>query len=133
MTKTELELIKNIDKMKDDPICADDLKPFLKDRTLLYGYTCDRCTFHVYLKNMEIHTVIYDNDYSEDKIKPKNMREVCIKSNYDYIPDKRLYPEACDYQFCNLLKNCNMNLPFTSFNEERPIQDFYGFTLEDCQ
>ena len=133
MTKTELELIENIDKTKDKPICADDLKPFLKDRTLLYGYTCDRRTFHVYIKGMKIYTVIYDNDYSGDKIKPKNIKEISVKSNYDYIPDKRLYPETCDYQFCKLLKNYDINLPFTGFNEERPVQDFYGFTLEDCQ
>ena len=133
MTKTELELIENIDKTKDKPICADDLKPFLKDRTLLYGYTCDRRTFHVYIKGVKIYTVIYDNDYSGDKIKPKNIKEISVKSNYDYIPDKRLYPETCDYQFCKLLKKCDINLPFTGFNEERLVQDFYGFTLEDCE
>ena len=27
------------------------------DRTLLYGYTCDKDTFHVYIKNMKIHII----------------------------------------------------------------------------
>ena len=29
-----------------------------QDRTLLYGYTCDRETWHVYLKKGNIHTVV---------------------------------------------------------------------------
>jgi len=132
MTKSELELIENIDKIKREPICAEDLKPFLKDRTLLYGYTCARETFHVYLKDVKIHVVVYNTNYSEDQARPQNMREIPVKSNYDYIPDKRLYPEACDYHFCKLLKNCGMNLPFTGFTN-RPVQDFYGFILDDCK
>lgn len=82
---------------------AEDLNPFFNDRTLLYGYTCDRKTFHVYLKDKEIHTVFYDISYEEKDPNPIKMAEVHVMSNRDYIPDKRLYPEACDYQFCKLL------------------------------
>ena len=57
MTEQEMEMIARIDEIRNRPYRADDLKPFLKDRTLLYGYTCDRKTFHVYLKDKEIHTV----------------------------------------------------------------------------
>lgn len=71
-----------------------------KDRTLLYGYTCNKKNFHVYMKNMKI------------------------------VPDKWLYPEYCDYRFCKLLKNHGIELPFTAYQEERPIKDFYGFTIE---
>lgn len=131
MTKQEMEMIENIDGIKNRPFCAKDLSPLLKDRTLLYGYTCDRRTFHVYLKDLKIHTVIYNVDYSCDNPKPKNMIEISVSSNMDYVPDKRLYPETCDYKFCKLLKNANIKLPFTAFNENRPIQDFYGFTLQD--
>lgn len=129
MTLRELEVLENVDKI-DELINTKDLLN-AKDRTLLYGYTCTRETFHVYLKNNEIHTVIYNNDYSGDCTKPKDMRELAIKSNYDYVPDKRLYPETCDYEFCNLLKERGIRLPFTGFNEERPLRDYYGFTLED--
>lgn len=129
MTLEELEFVKNTDKI-DELISVKDLLN-TKDRTLLYGYTCARETFHVYLKNNEIHTVMYNNDYSGDYKKPKDMRELTIKSNYDYVPDKRLYPEACDYEFCKLLKERGINLPFTTFNEERIFQDYYGLTLED--
>lgn len=128
MTKKEF---KEIDKSEENLISAEDLKPFVKDRTLLYGYTCDRKNFHVYLKNMEIHTVVYGLDYSTGEVKPKDMREIPVVANHDYIPDKRLYPEACDYQFCKLLKNCGFDLPFTVFTGTRPVREFYGFTLED--
>ena len=131
MTLKELEVINNVDKI-DELISAKDLLN-TKDRTLLYGYTCARETFHVYLKNNEIHTVMYNNDYSGDYTKPKNMRELAIKSNYGYVPDKRLYPEACDYEFCRLLKENGIYLPFTNFNENRPEQDFYGYTIEDIE
>ena len=131
MTKQEMEMIEKIDRIKDTPFSAKDLSPFVKDRTLLYGYTCDRKTFHVYLKNMEIHTVTYNVDHSGNKPRPNNMTEISVLSNRDFVPNKRLYPEACDYAFCKLLKNANIYLPFTSFNENRPKKDFYGFTLQD--
>lgn len=130
MTKEQLELLQNIEKIKEKVICAEDLRPFLEDRTLLYGYTCERETFHVYLKDMQIHVVVYGTKFVEDEIRPTDMREIQVTSNYGYIPDKRLYPETCDYKFCRLLQNCNIDLPFAAF-QDRPTCDFYGFTLED--
>ena len=130
MTKEDFERFNNIEKIKEKIIEAEDLKPFLKDRTLLYGYTNERKTFHVYMKNVKIHTVIYDTDFNNGIQKPINMMEVEIKSNHDYVPNKRLYPECCDYHFCKLLKNIGIELPFTTYQEERPIKDFYGFTIE---
>lgn len=53
-----------------------------------------------------------------------------VQSNQDYIPDKRLYPERCDYAFCKLLKRKGLYLPFTAFKDDVPKLDFYGFTLE---
>lgn len=132
MTEKELELILYTDKKKEEVLEAMDLKPQLKDRTLLYGYTCERKTFHVYLKNMKIHVVVYNVDYSGNKPRPVNMREIEVHSNQDYIPDKRLYPETCDYRFCKLLKRYGLWLPFTTYDEKRPKCTFYGYTLEDC-
>lgn len=133
MTELELEAIKNIDEINAKIISPQDLKPFLRDRTLLYGYTCAREDFHVYIKDTQIHVVVYKNDYSKDFVKPKEMREIQVTSNYDYVPDKRLYPEACDYLFCKLLKKRSIPLLFTYFDDKRVTQGFYGFTLEDCQ
>ena len=122
-------MLKILENEKESVLCADDLKPHLKYRTLLYGYTCENETFHVYLKDGKIHAVAYFNDYSDDTVKPKNMREIKIENNRDFIPDKRLYPEACDYHFCKLLKLRDIHLPFTTWNEKRAKKDFYGFVL----
>lgn len=129
MNRSEYKLIEVLDNVEESIICAEDLKPHLKNRTLLYGYTCDRATFHVYLKDEKIHIVVYFNDYSSGVVKPKDMFEVIATSNKDFVPDKRLYPEACDYHFCKLLKLRNIHLPFTTWNENRAEQDYYGFTL----
>ena len=132
MTKTELELLNNIARGEETPIGILDLDPFTKDRTLIYGYTCDRNTFHVYVKNRQIHTIIYNIDYSQDTPRPKDMREITIKHNQDYVPDKRLYPERCDYIFCKMLEKRGVSLPFTVCTDDVEQKDFYGFTLEDC-
>ena len=79
MNKLEYEMLESVERKEEEIICAEDLKPNLKDRTLLYGYTCERETFHVYIKDKEIHVVVYYNDYSSDKVKPKNMREISFE------------------------------------------------------
>lgn len=99
-----------------------------QDRTLLYGYTCDRDTWHVYLKKGNIHTVIYRNNLCRNF--PIGLKEVLVKTNQDYIPNKRLYPAACDYEFCKLLKDMDCHLPFTSY-DDREQDVFYGYTIED--
>lgn len=115
------------------------LRPYVYDKTLLYGYTCERETFHVYIKNEKIYVVVYYQDYSQDKIRPKNMRQLRVTSNHDYVPDKRLYPERCDYEFCRLLKEKGIDLPFTNWNDniKTDLEDtrypYYGFTLEDIE
>lgn len=128
MDRNELERVLKAEKYTYKIITVDDLR-IKKDRTMLYGYTCDRSTFHVYLKDMKIHTVIYNTDYSEDEPKPINMREINVKCNEDFIPDKRLYPAACDCEFSMLLgRVTGRSMPFTSY-EERPEAQYYGFIL----
>lgn len=67
MTKDQMQMLDNMEKIKERIICGKDMTPHLKDRTLLYGYTCDRETFHVYMKNQNIHVVIYKSVYDKDK------------------------------------------------------------------
>ena len=132
MTKNGFEKLMQFDKENEKLICVDDLGPYIYNKTLLYGYTCDRKTFHVYLKNSDIYVVVYENDYSTGKARPKNMRQVIVHDNYDFVPDKRLYPERCDYHFCLLLKEKGIHLPFTSWDDTLKIDTrYYGFTLED--
>ena len=123
MDREQMEMLNHIDSTRESIVMARDLIPHLKNRTLLYGYTCNRETFHVYLKNNKIYTIIYG--FKE------NPYEVKIESNEDYIPDKRLYPERCDYNFCKLLKIRGYDLPFTTWTDNVKKQDFYGKTLED--
>ena len=101
-----------------------------QDRTLLYGCTCERDTWHVYLKKGNIHTVVYRNSAFREI--PVGLKEVTVKANQDYIPDKRLYPAACDYAFCMLLKEAGCHLPFTIFEEREPSL-FFGYTIEDSK
>lgn len=75
----------------------------------------------------EIHTITYNTNYLT--MTPENLEEIEVKDNFGYVPDKRLYPETCDYEFCKLLKEAGVHLPFTSFNSNRKEEDFYGFTL----
>ena len=107
MNQHELE---NLTNRKSRVITANDLVD-KSDRTLLYGYTCSRDTFHVYLKNGEIETVLYG--YNQSPVAYK------VNSNHDYVPDKRVYPEDCDIEFAKLLHDCGVEIVFTRYNTER--------------
>jgi hypothetical protein len=133
MKKEWFEKLNEIDKANETIIGLQELRPYIYNRTLLYGYTCERETFHVYMKDQKIYTVVYTTDYSTNNPKPKNLRQIEVKSNRDFIPDKRLYPERCDYHFCQALKERGIDLPFTHWSEEiKPNEKgYYGFTLED--
>lgn len=120
MNVYEIQMLNNIDEDKNALITIDDLDN-QSERTLLYGYDCDRNTWHTYIQNGEIKTVIYGYD-SEYKDFIENR---LVISNEDYIPNKRLYPSACDYEFCKLLKIKGSYLPFTGW-EEREQKQYYG-------
>ena len=131
MNIKELEMLNTLKESQDRLITAQTLAPVLKDRTLLYGYCCDRSTFHVYLMNGKIHVVVYKNNYTEglEKLSPEQMREINVTHNSDYIPDKRLYPEFCDYKFCYLLTQLGYDLPFTAWadrNQEATVKEKYN-------
>lgn len=96
-----------------------------EDRTLLFGYTSGRNTWHVYIKDCTIHTISYNYDLSE-------VTKIGIKKNSDYIPDKRLYPLCCDFEFCKKLLDMGIHLPFLALEgsvlRERSYT-YYGHTL----
>ncbi len=136
MKKEWFEKLSEIDKANEVIIGIPELRPYLYNRTLLYGYTCERETFHVYLRNQQIYVVVYERDFSAGGRRPKNMRQIEVKSNRDYIPDKRIYPEMSDFHFCTLLKERGIELPFTSWvggDYETDDRGYYGFTLEDME
>lgn len=134
MRKEWFEKLSEIDKANEAVISIQELRPYIYNRTLLYGYTCERETFHVYIKDQKIYTVVYKTEYSWGAPMPKNMRQIEVTSNRDFVPDKRLYPERCDYHFCRALKERGIDLPFTHWGEEIEPNEkgYYGFTLEDA-
>lgn len=130
MKKEEFKWLNALKAMGNPTINSDCLR-CKKDRTLLFGYTCDRRTFHVYIKNLKIHVITYRVNYEDGMDAPKavDIKEIEVKANQDYIPDKRLYPEACDYEFCRKLQNIGCELLFTTWNDARQKSQFYGITL----
>ena len=123
MTQEELKELENIEEIKH-LITIKDLKD-KSDRTLLFGYTCDRDTWHVYINNNKIISICYS--YNE-KITEGNT--IIIEDNEDYVPNKRLYPERCDFEFCKLLKEYGINLPFTYYDNNIENKKYYGKILK---
>lgn len=83
------------------------------DRTLVYGYTIDRNTFHAYKKDNELVVVIYD--YGGNLI----FRDKGSALEADvFVPSKRAYPERCDYPFALILRSYNVHLPFTVYRPD---------------
>jgi len=84
------------------------------DRTLIYGYDTDRRTHHVYLKDGQVHQVIYSPSGSNAD---KDIFHYAVGDEIDIktvIPNKRLYPEACDFDYCMALKELGVQMSFTA-------------------
>jgi len=106
-------------------------------RTLLYGYTCDRETHHVYQDEAGgIHIYVYQNNLGapETPIRKVDVSGDGIATLDDLVPNKRLYPQHCDHEFCLYLKDHGVHLPFTAWGEPRkrsePETTFRGWTYQ---
>ena len=79
------------------------------NKTLLYGYDCDRRTWHVWQKDGFINRAIYihGNPSFED-----HQCDLTLSASI-LIPNKRLYADACDYDFCVRLRSIGAHLSFT--------------------
>lgn len=96
-------------------------------RTLAYGFTTDRETFHAYLaEDGNVVRVIYDHDGLLVDIKT----EVDGLLMTECVPNKRMYPERCDFEFCQLLMARQVYLPFTMY-KMLAQEAWYGKKLED--
>jgi hypothetical protein len=81
------------------------------DRTMLFGYDCDRRTWHIFKKDGQLHKAVYIGSN-------RQFEEMASGDALDarhVIPNKRLYPEACDYTFCVTLRRLDLHLSFTRF------------------
>jgi hypothetical protein len=99
------------------------------DRTLLYGYTCDRDTFHVYLKDSYIHRLVYTYD---GEVKEYAWHKAWHPTRM--VPDKRVYPHATDAAMAKRLNAAQVDVPYLPFDEEADLREgkqFYGLTKEE--
>jgi hypothetical protein len=87
-------------------------------RTLLFGYTCGRLTWHVYTQDGQIHRLVY----SGRTVHRYEARVVWPAS--DLVPDKRVYPESTDAKFAQELRRIGVIVPYLPFDEER--HEFVG-------
>ena len=120
MTKNELELLLSVPFQS---IAVADISG--PDRTLLYGYTIERHTFHVYLKDGKIHKYVY----SYDKETTYHREESCWDYASDLVPDKRVYPAASDLEFCRILLRSGVDIPCTTW-EDMEQKQFHGDLYE---
>lgn len=103
------------------------------DRTLLYGYDCDRRTWHVWQTGDHLFHAVYISSHEFE------FQRSAIKLDAaSLVPNKRLYPEACDFDFCLALRKLGMGIPFLPWGGIDPKGDtarrfaetgFYGRTF----
>ena len=116
MTKHEYNLFQNM-QPAEKTISVGELRN-KSDRTLLYGYDTDRNTYHTYLKHGRLNHVV--------KTGNKTISSVHDESSLPLeglVPNKRLYPERCDLEFCSLLKEKDVAMTFTTFSENNDWVD----------
>ncbi|MGJ4945150.1 hypothetical protein ACQR1W_31635 [Bradyrhizobium sp. HKCCYLS1011] len=82
-------------------------------RTLLYGYNVDRLSWHVYQLDGWLHHAIYMGDNGRAEF--HDCGDKLLASSLS--PNKRLYPEACDFAFCRKLKLLGVHLSFTTYGQ----------------
>lgn len=102
MTKQEYDLLYGNNNL----ITVNDLRN-KEDRILIHGYTLERDTFIIELNNGKFIKII--EQYNKKPV------FLSIETNYDFIPDKRVYPKSSDFEFCKLLISRGIDIPFTSF------------------
>jgi hypothetical protein len=99
---------------------VDELKD-KSNRTLMYGYTFERNTVHVYLMDGLLHYYVYDSGEAQLNY----FQTLSLKDVSSIVPNKRLYPETCDFEFCQLLRSKGAVMSFTTWTPREP-QTFHG-------
>ncbi len=122
MTDEEFERLRLIHPPKPSTLAGRSLQN-QTNRTLIYGYTTDRRSHHVYLFDGNIYGVVYRKDSA--------LFRIFAHDNSCFVPTKRIYPGACDFEFCALLAQLGVRLPFTTRSGGRDLSlKYHGATLE---
>lgn len=102
-------------------------------RTLVYGYTLDRDTFHAYVFDGEIHVVTYQGHYDDSPahvVRHLHGTQVAFDA---LVPSKRAYPNRTDYGFAVTMRAAGFPLSFTTWDPEpqRCLDDpYWGLVLD---
>lgn len=103
------------------------------DHTLLYGYTCDRESWHVYLENDMINWVKYWDLGESGELINSGSADTWVAE--ELVPNKRVYPEFTDYAFACDLRDAGVEVSYRRFSEERyqlsRTRRFHGMRLSD--
>ena len=104
------------------------------DRTLIFGFDCERRSFHLYLEKCLFRICIYNSNTV--------IRAEIVGTSIDVhkcLPDKRIYPESCDYEFVALLilKDAHDNMICLDFDPIQATRRFNGVymgkTIKDLE
>ncbi|AOG02932.1 hypothetical protein [Bosea sp. RAC05] len=147
MNEAEHKLIQELSQVTDPLISA----PAAPLGTLLYGYDTERRTWHVYLDDEILHLLVYRGGTKETtelvETSPSELHQLLGQDIRDkayhvsgaslpasaIVPNKRLYPEACDFGFCRSLIQLGQYLSFTTFNPGRESILFHGWTASELK
>lgn len=130
MTPDQLTALREM-TARPQTIAAGELRDYWRDRTLAYGYTVDRDTWHCYLRASNIYVVRYtgsDRPRSDIEILTSGPEVEAVRCR----PNKRVYPESVDFEFARVLAGRGVDLPYATFSdmtlEGRKTRPFWGFT-----
>jgi hypothetical protein len=126
MNRIEFESLKDAEGL-DTRIWAKDFP----EGTLLYGYTRERETFHIYKMGSQIHRLVCHKgeppgciiDHQHGEHLPADILS----------PDKRVYPGRTRLDFVLALKKKDVPVIFTNFNDDEPqveVGQFVGLVVE---
>lgn len=105
------------------------------DRTLIYGYTCDRDTVHVYLTDGELHYVLSGGAAGQRGGILRYEHGTSLPAEL-LRPNKRAYPARTDLTAALRMAQLGFELSFVGFNadERQHITDgFYGLVADRFQ
>lgn len=105
-----------------------------RPRTLLYGYDVDKNTVHLYFRGWFFVYLRYNAEFEllESKENDVLLIDSGIGGNTgSFVPNKRVYWDRSDYEFCKLLKDRNVHVAYTGSNGPVELQQYYGRTFEE--
>lgn len=90
-----------------------------QERTLAYGYTVDRHSWHLFIRSRKICCLIYDFEERAifDLAGYRLPAELCM-------PDSCIYPESVDLKFAKRMRELGFELPFKNWAGAFPAHGY---------